>query len=181
MIGVLPESLYINGKDYRIRTDFRNVLMIFEAMADQELSKKEKWIAAFTVLFYELPAFTEESYKQVMWFLNCGREEERITAKDPLYNWKQDEGLIFAATNKVAGMETRSVEYMHYWTFMGYFQEIGRSLFAHVVSIRDKLNKKVKLDKAEKEFYNKNINLIKLKRQPTKEDLEMEEFLKKFI
>ena len=44
MLGQLPTTLQINGKKYEIRTDYRNVLRIFEAFADKELTDKEKMI-----------------------------------------------------------------------------------------------------------------------------------------
>ncbi len=44
MLGQLPTTLQINGKKYEIRTDYRNVLRIFEAFADKELTDKEKKI-----------------------------------------------------------------------------------------------------------------------------------------
>ena len=44
MIGALPEELTLGGEDYPIRTDYRNVLQVFEAFQDPELTQEEKWI-----------------------------------------------------------------------------------------------------------------------------------------
>ena len=40
MIGTLPEVLLVNGKEYLVRTDYRNVLQVFEAFQDPELSAR---------------------------------------------------------------------------------------------------------------------------------------------
>ena len=42
MIGTLPRSLEVNGKFYRIRSDFRDVLKIVIAFGDPDLEDKEK-------------------------------------------------------------------------------------------------------------------------------------------
>jgi len=44
MIGQLPESLTVNGKDYPIRSDYRDVLAVIEAQADEELTDIEKMV-----------------------------------------------------------------------------------------------------------------------------------------
>ena len=41
MIGRLPTTLNVDEKEYKIRTDFRIALTIFEAFEDVELNEKE--------------------------------------------------------------------------------------------------------------------------------------------
>ncbi len=53
--------------------------------------------------------------------------------------------MIVPAVNKVAGKEIRTVPYMHWWTFFGYFMESGECLFNTVVGIRSKKAKGEKL------------------------------------
>ena len=42
MIGELPKTLCINGKERAIRSDFRVALSIFQALNDVELKNGEK-------------------------------------------------------------------------------------------------------------------------------------------
>ena len=65
--------------------------------------------------------------------------------------------------NKVAGKEIRSVDYLHWWTFLGYFMEIEEGMFSQVLSIRQKKARHKKLEKWEKEFERNNSELVKLK------------------
>jgi hypothetical protein len=112
-----------------------------------------------------------EAYYQAVWFLNLGNTVERPdTGAQPIYSWIQDEQLIFSAVNKVAGREIRAVDYLHFWTFMGLFNEIGEGSFATVISIRNKKRKNQKLEKWEKEFYRNNKELVDLKIQLTEEE-----------
>lgn len=71
--------------------------------------------------------------------------------------------MIIAPINRIAGCEVRALEYLHWWTFMSYYREIGDCLFSQVVSIRDKKARGKTLEKQEKEFYRRNRDLIDLK------------------
>jgi hypothetical protein len=87
-------------------------------------------------------------------------------------DWEQDAPLIMPAINKVAGREVRAVEYMHWWTFLGLYMEIGESQFATVINIRQKLQKKKPLEKHEKEYYRQNKAVVDLKKKISSEDLD---------
>ena len=186
MIGALPETLTVGGEDYPIRTDYRNVLQIFEAFQDPELTQEEKWIVAIYLMFADFSCADdvlqaaqdgfnlEEAMKQISWFISAGQPEKQVLEK-PTYNWKQDEQIIFSAVNKVAGRETRELEYLHWWTFLGYFNEVGEGTFSFIVRIRHKLNKGKKLEKHEKEFLAHNKELVRLEKPRTREEQEQED------
>ena len=57
---------------------------------------------------------------------------------------------------------------MHWWTFIGLFNEIGEGMFSTVVRIREKKAKHKKLEKWERTFYNENKDIIDLKRRKNK-------------
>jgi len=186
MIGLLPDTLAIDNREYSIRSDYRNVLQILEAFNDAELTVEEKWIVAIYMIFKDfscaddvVEAFQngfdlEESIKQISWFISAGKKG-RNEKESPVYDWIQDEQMIFSSINHVAGKEVRELEYMHWWTFLGYFNEIGEGTFSYIVGIRNKLNKGKKLDKHEIEFYRKNKDLVKITPPKTEEELRQEE------
>lgn len=128
MIGALPETLTVGGEDYPIRTDYRNVLQVFEVFQDPELTQEEKWIVAIYLLFENFSCADDvleaaqdgfdlgEAMKQISWFISAGQPEKQVL-EQPTYNWTQDEQMIFSAVNKVACRETRELEYLHWWTF----------------------------------------------------------------
>lgn len=180
MLGSLPTSLEINGKEYQIRSDYRNILRIIEALSDDELSDNDK---VYVVLYRMIKDFDRldgkdyaEAYEKVCQFIEChNRSDEK---KNPqLINWEKDEQMIFPAINAVAGFEVRSVEYMHWWTFLGYFENIdNESLWGFVLSIRQKRAKGKKLEKYEKEFVNNNRDLctVEKKINPKKAENDLE-------
>lgn len=184
MLGQLPKTIQVNGKAYDIRTDYRNILRIFEAFADKDLSDAEKMIVCLQriiIHFRSLPRVDyKEAYEQVYKFLLCGRPEERVPPVKT-FNWIKDEPMLFSAINKVAGKEVREAPYMHWWTFMGFFEAIDpESLFGTVVSIRQKRAKGKKLEKYEREFLNNNKALMALEveteKPKTAEDKLMDMF-----
>lgn len=196
MIGTLPETLTVGGEEYPIRTDYRNVLQVFEAFQDPELTQEEKWIVAIYLMFADFSCYDnafdaakagflvesaengfsiDEAIKQISWFISAGMPDG-INLEKPVYDWKQDEQLIFSSVNKVASREVRNQEeYLHWWTFLGYFREVGEGTFLFITGIRHKLNKGKKLDKDEKEFLSHNKELVKLEKPKTREEQEQED------
>lgn len=186
MIGKLSHSLTIGAEQYNLRSDYRDVLQVFEAFQDPELSQEEKWIVAIYLL---LEPFTcaddvleavengfdlEAAADQVTWFISAGKESGE-KKELPIYDWAQDEQMIFSAINKVAGREVRGIEYMHWWTFAGLFDEISeKSPLSFVMGIRHKKNKGKKLEKYEQEYLNNNKESVRLKRHKSQEELEVE-------
>jgi len=201
MIGALPDVLTVGGEDYSIRTDYRNVLDVFEAFQNPDLSDVEKWEVAIYMMFecfsFYDDAFEaaeagflvegaengfpiDEAIKQISWFISAGQPEKQVL-EQPTYNWTKDEQMIFSAVNKVAGKETRELEYLHWWTFLGYFNEVGEGTFSFIVGIRNKLNKGKKLEKHEKEFLSHNKELVLMKKPKTKEEQEQEDEYKALL
>lgn len=189
MIGNLPRSLAIDGADYPICPSCKKVLRVFEAFQDPVLDPSEKWIVAICLLFRDFNCPDDvaeaigfgfnigEAQEQVEWFVSGGNPDRKALER-PVYDWKQDEQMIFSAVNKVAGEEVREKKKwkkLHWWTFLGYFNEIGEGTFSYVVGIRHKLNKGRKLEKHEKDFLAHNKGLVKLEKPKTREELEAEE------
>lgn len=170
MIGILPKSLEIGGIEYKIRSDFRVALLIFEAFNDLELNDMEKIQVCIECLYETIPSDTENAYKKAIWFLDGGDIPKSRQNHKKIFDWKQDESIIFSAINKSAGFETRSAEYIHWWTFLGYFSEIGEGLFSQIVNIRTKKAKGKKLEKWEREFYNEHRELIDIKQHYNSEE-----------
>ena len=85
-------------------------------------------------------------------------------------DWEQDESIMFPAINKVAGFETRSAEYIHWWTFLGYYMEISDGIYSQVLALRMKRAKGKKLEKWEREFWSTNKSICVLKPKLTAEE-----------
>ncbi len=192
MIGYLPTSLEINGTEYAINTDFRVVLTIFEAFEDAELTEREKSLVLLYLLFEDADSIPEEDLQTALRAcsrfldgLSDSREDESHNngknENKRIFSWVHDEKILFSAINKVAGFETRAVDYLHWWTFLGYFNEIGEGMFSTVIGIRQKKAKGKKLDKWDEDFYRANRSLIDLPTNESKESRAERDYINKLI
>ena len=166
MLGQLPTTLEVHGKKYNIRSDYRNVLRIFEAFADKDISDYGRLLVCLQRLYVDFASIPhsdyQEAYMAAYRFLACNTQDD---GKPPIrtFNWIKDEQLIFPAVNKAAGIEVRAVPYMHWWTFLGYFESIDTdSLLGTVLSLRSKRARGKKLEKHEQEFWRNNKALMAL-------------------
>lgn len=164
MIGLLPQTLKVCNKDYEIRSDFRDVLRIIMAYNDKDLSDEEKVFVCLHRLYKKIETIPKDkdtyaaAINAATEFIECHMSDGKPSPK--VVNWEKDEQLIFPAINKVAGMEVRAVPYMHWWTFLGYFQAIDREdLWGVVLTIRQKKAMHKKLEKHEQEFFAANRDL----------------------
>ena len=174
MIGDLPGKLTVNGTAYPIRTDFRDVLRVIAAFNAPELSNREKVFVCLKQIFVRPEDIPEEdldaAWRAALDFIECSRSKEEEVPKPTLIDWEKDEQLIFAAINKTAGFEVRAVPALHWWTFLGYFQNVdANDVWGTVLTIRQKKAKHKKLEKWEQEFFNANRDMCTVgKLQTTK-------------
>lgn len=163
----IPTSIQVGEQSLTIRNrgDYRMVLDCFAALNDTELTKEERVYCAL-IIFYEdfndledLAHYKNlnEAVKKMYWFFNCGDDTGVGANKHhKLIDWEGDSQLIASAVNKVANTEIRMAEYIHWWTFMGYYLAIGESPLATIVGIRSKIMEGKKLEKHEAKFKNDN-------------------------
>ena len=177
MIYELPYSLEVNGIEHPIRTDFRDIMRIMFAMGDPELEENEKAYICLYIIYEDFedinPDDYEAAFKAAIDFMDCGeRRRNEKTPSKGVVDFEQDERLLIAAVNRVAGCEVRSMEYLHWWTFMGYFMEIGECTYQTVLSLRSKKNKGKRLEKWEQEFWTNNKDICEIKEKLTAEEKE---------
>lgn len=164
----LPTKVTVDGLEFNIRErgDFRMVLDCFKALQDVELSEDYRVLASLLIFYNELNSMDDlyvyephlnELAKEMFKFINGGDENSPGAERDvTLIDWEQDSTLVCAAINNVAKQEIRSIEYLHWWTFLGYYMSIGESVLSTVVSIRDKIAHHKKLEQWEKDFKKNN-------------------------
>lgn len=176
MMYSLPVSVEIGGTEYPIRSDYRAVLDICAALSDAELSQQEKAAVALDIFYPTLTDIPgeqlQDAIKQCFWFINCGDQGENRPAPK-LMDWEQDFKYLVAPINRVAGAEIRSLAYMHWWTFISAYYEIGDCLFAQIIRIRDRLARGKPLDKQDREWYRQNRHLVEIRNKYTDAENEL--------
>lgn len=181
---ILPTSLTIGGVGYDIRTDFRDILHILRYFSDPDYEDDEKWMICMQVLFLHPesipPEHYEEAAQQAVAFIDMGIGNDghkRPTCMD----WEYDAPILIPAINRVLGREVRAIEYLHWWTFLGAYMEIGESLFSSVLNIRQKKAKGKKLEQHEREFMRENRDLITIPKKYSEAEKAKRDKLNKLL
>lgn len=184
-----PTSLNIGGVDYEIRTDYRAVLDLFTALSDPELTDEDEQMTAYMqnrvmleIMFPQCDDIPlehmQEALEKVTEFIDMGISDDR--KKPKTMDWEQDAPILIPAINRVLNCEIRAQKYIHWWTFLGAYMEIGESLFSNIVHIRQKKASGKKLEKWEQDFYNDNKSLIDFK-QKDKRSTEEKDVLRDYF
>lgn len=172
---LLPMRMEVGGAEYDIRSDYRAILDICAALSDPELDGREHSAVALEIFYPDIKAMPQEHYQEALdrflWFLNGGNTPEGRNAPK-LVDWEQDFAYIVAPINRTLGQEVRAVKYLHWWTFLAAYYEIGDCTFAQMVRIRDRLARGKRLDQADQEWYNRNRHLVDFKRKYTEQEEE---------
>lgn len=180
----LPERLEIAGHEYAINADFRDVLEVIRWLNDPEENERVRLYVALC-LFYDgfdaIPAKEQQQAAERMMEFIAGGKKEEGPAGPRLLDWEQDQGMIVADVNKVAGCEIRALPFVHWWTFLSWFGGIGEGQLSTVVGIRQKLKRGKKLEPWEREYYRQHKADVDLKPRFTAEELAEQKRLKKLL
>lgn len=176
----LPRSVEIGGTQYSFHPDFRDILEILGYLDDPALPEFIRWQVALA-LFYEEPVAEEHWQQAVAYlseFLRCGAPD---LPGPRLLDWQQDAMVIISDVNKAAGQELRSLPFVHWWTFLGWFHAIGQGQLAALVTVRDKLSRGKQLEGWEKDFYRQNKAAVELKKRLSPQELAEQQRLNRLL
>ncbi|MBR1561583.1 MAG: hypothetical protein IJ645_00090 [Ruminococcus sp.] len=188
-IAELPTSLTVCGERFDIRSDFRDILVICQALDDDDLSDKEKAVVTLRCLFYDWKRLPrkgeglEEALKKAYWFVGGGDIPKSKRSEVRVIDWKKDGHMIYPAVSKTLGViDVRGLDYLHWFTFLGAFGENGDGLLSFVLSLRGKKARHKKLTKAEEEFLRNNKELIVIRSEKEQREIdETNDFLKELL
>ena len=183
-LWTLPETVHFADTDWRVHTDFRDVLEILrwlDGSADPALTDSERWYVALALFYRDFSLMPPTQYREaceaMATFVQAGRPDGGPCAPR-LMDWQQDAALIAAGTARAAGQDLRALPHLHWWSFLGWFDSISDGPFATVVALRDKLRRGKKLEPWEREFYRAHRAEVDLHRPASPEaDAEKQRLL----
>ena len=170
----LKRSINICDTEYEIRSDYGVILDIIEALNDPDLDNESKALVALKIFYPDFtdmpPEHYEEALKGCYRYVN-GWQDDDGQQHPKVMDWEKDFPLVVGAVNRVLGYDVRSVPYdvksntggVPWETFLSAFREIGDCTFAQVVNIRNKIRSGKKLEKYEREWYERNRDIVDLK------------------
>lgn len=178
----LPDTVEINGMEFKIETDFRASLRILLAFEDPELSTQEKYSILISNYFgSEWPDDINRAVELGMKFLNAG-EEVKEPDEDPLrlFSFDHDGNYIYAAFQQTHRIDLQK-DNVHWWKFLALFMDLGQdTAFCQLVAFRKRCLTGT-ATKEEMKEYRSNLELYEVPEPDTRtleEKLAEQEFLR---
>jgi len=114
-----PEYAEINGKQYKIDTDFNVALKCFEIVEDDTITDYERAIAIVYLLFDFIPEDKDLNLflQKASLFLQCGKDEIEQKSNKKDMDFVQDKNYINASFMSDYKIDL-SKEKMHFWQFI---------------------------------------------------------------
>lgn len=150
---------------------------ILTALNDPQLDERERaYIALYIFLKGNVPTDADavtEAWARLMEFIAAGTEDESTSSASApvLVDWESDFNLIIPAVNRIMGTECRALPFLHWYSFVAAYMEIGECLFSTVLGIRDKKARGKKLEKHEQEFVRRNPQYFRRRQTALEADL----------
>ena len=179
-LWTLPTQARLAGEDYPHVTDFREVLPVLRLLGDESRPAWLRWYTALE-LFYRRrvpPEAEAEALEYLSDFLTCG---DRGKPGPRLLDWQLDAAEIVSDVNAVAGREVRSMEYLHWWSFLSFFHGIREGRLSALVTLRDKLRRGQKLDPWEQDYAQRNPDKARLRPPETEADRAHRQYLEQML
>ena len=161
ILDVLPETVDIDGAEYRINSDFRISILFELLMQDDEVGKRQKLIQGLKLYYPEIPHNVTMAVDKMIWFYRCGKETGNgghgsgSGRAKQIYSFEHDDDYIYAAFLEQYGIDLQDIEELHWWKFRALFR--GLSEDTEFVKIMGYRSVKItsEMSKEQREFYKK--------------------------
>lgn len=161
LLDILPETVDIDGIEYRINSDFRISILFELLMQDDELGKRQKLVQGLQLYYPEIPHNVTMAVDKMIWFYRCGKETGNgghgsgSGRAKQIYSFEYDDDYIYAAFLEQYGIDLQDIKELHWWKFRALFR--GLSEDTEFVKIMGYRSVKItsEMSKEQREFYKK--------------------------
>lgn len=161
LLDILPETVDIDGIEYRINSDFRISILFELLMQDDELGKRQKLVQGLRLYYPEIPHNVTMAVDKMIWFYRCGKETGNgghgsgSGRAKQIYSFEYDDDYIYAAFLEQYGIDLQDIKELHWWKFRALFR--GLSEDTEFVKIMGYRSVKItsEMSKEQREFYKK--------------------------
>ena len=167
----LPTRLTVEGRSYGIHAEYRDILDVIRCLNDRDEPEFLRWYVALALFYREkvAPEHRSAAMAAMTDFIACGQPQTTVPGPR-LLDWQRDAGVIVADVNRVAGQEVRALPFLHWWTFVAYFNAIGEGQLSTLLRVRNKLRRGRRLDPWEMDYYRENRALVDGREPPTAQE-----------
>lgn len=128
----LPESLYVNGTEYPINTDYRAILA-YDRMLNADDKSGLLIYGALSSVYRQMPDNIEEAITALNWFISCGKKKKKDRPSNKVlgincnksFDFEEDDLLIWSAFKSRYNIDLLTIEHLHWWLFRALLDDIG--------------------------------------------------------
>ena len=159
----LPDCVLVEGKNYRINTDFRiwaELYSFMEGSAPYEQKILKLLLDGYTNV---LPPHLDSAVNALLDFMVQGidKENKHSESSDKIISFSQDEGAIYASFLSQYGIDLFR-ENLHWWSFINLLNSLdANTAFMKIISYRTVDCQSIK-NKELRKFYKKMKNKYKI-------------------
>ena len=126
-----PEYVEVEGKKYKINTDFRVAIECYRIAEDDTIGNLERALGVIYTLFGDEGINTPDHYEKLLElaqkYLVCGNELDNNVNDKPDMDFIEDYGLIWASfMSDYNGLDLDKTK-MHWWKFMDLMNGLSNS------------------------------------------------------
>lgn len=160
-----PESVEIDGVEYKIDADFRNCIKFEQLMFDPDVSDGLRGSLVLRLFYPEIPPDAAAAFEKIMWFYSCGEEQKQSHSGGnggrKILDYEYDGGYIFAAFLADYGIDLEAVDFLHWWKFKALLNSLRpENIICKIMEYRSADIKQMKGE--QKSFYQKMQRLYAL-------------------
>lgn len=182
-----PETLRIGGREYPVRTDFRDVLR-YDRILKGDPGDGSLLEEALRFMLGVLPDDAAGAVDQLNWFVRCGDGEEKrhrpspkllgVNCEKPM-DYGLDARLIWSAFRRVYQIDLRQTRYLHWWDFQAMLEELPEDVrLNRVIRYRTIDTRNRNLSREERALYEALQRYYRIREVPTERQERIAEALR---
>lgn len=197
-----PKQVEVDGKLYKINSDFRTSIQFEILMQKKELTEKQKEFAnelclldkemdretaellakykdGLELYYPEIPNDINEAINAMLWFYECGKENidkkksKKSGSGKKIYDYNYDAGYIYAAFFEQYHIDLAEQE-LHWWKFSALFSALSEDCMISKIITYRVIDTKG-MEKEQKAFYNRMKRLYQLPEDISEEERERQD------
>ncbi|NBI08059.1 bacteriophage Gp15 family protein [Senegalia massiliensis] len=184
LIDLVPDTVEIDGIDYKINTCFRISMMFELLMQDNSIPEDEKLKMALNLYYEEVPDNLNKAVEKILWFYKCGKEDDISNSNntenannnskkaDNIYSFGHDDEYIYSAFLDQYGIDLQDIEHLHWWKFKAMFKSLkDDNLISKIMGYRS-ITISSDMSDNDKKYYRKMKEIYALPDNRTQEEKE---------
>lgn len=197
-----PEQVEVDGKLYKINSDFRTSIQFEILMQKKELTEKQKEFAnelclldkemdretaellakykdGLELYYPEIPNDINGAINAMLWFYECGKENidkkksKKSGSRKKIYDYNYDADYIYAAFFEQYHIDLAEQE-LHWWKFSALFSALSEDCMISKIITYRVIDTKG-MEKEQKAFYNRMKRLYQLPEDISEEERERQD------